>query len=128
MKFQWLKHLLEKVPPGVSISLPGVSVDPGSLAQYFADEDDAHKDEILAEVTNLKHDVGIGFQNLRADLEAKGIDTKEKFDELLGAILQIYANIKQFDEVVFPPSYEDYLKFLIAGLYEWQRRYAPMFA
>ena len=49
MKVRWLKRLLEKVPPGVSISLPGVSIDPGSLAQYFADEDSAHKGEIVEE-------------------------------------------------------------------------------
>ena len=54
MKVYWLRHLLEKVPPGVSISLPGVSIDPGSLAQYFADEDSSHKDEILAEISELR--------------------------------------------------------------------------
>jgi len=50
MKVHWLKRILEKVPPGVSISLPGVSIDPGSLAQYFADEDSAHKSEIIEEL------------------------------------------------------------------------------
>ncbi len=128
MKFHWLRRLLEKVPPGVSINLPVVSIDPGSLAQYFADEDSTHKDEILAELANLRKDVGGGFQDLKSDLETRGIDTQEKFDELLIVILRIYANSKLLNDVVLPPNYDDYLKFLIKDLSEWQKRYAPMFA
>lgn len=127
MKFHWLKRLLEKVPPGVSISLPGVSIDPGSLAQYFADEDSAHKSEIVEELTKLRNNVGGGFQELKNDLKTRGIDTQEKFDELLKAF-QVYANTRLISDVALPPNYEDYLKSLISDLSEWQKRYAPMFA
>ena len=62
------------------------------------------------------------------DLEARGIDTQEKFDELLRAILQILADSKLLKDTVSRPNYDDYLKFLISDLREWQKRYAPMFA
>ena len=128
MKILWLRRLLEKVPPGVSISLPGVSLDPGSLAQYFADEDSLHKDEILAEISELKKDVVDNYQNLKTELETRGIDTQEKFDELLRVILQIFADAKLLSDTVLQPNYDDYLKVLINDLSEWQKRYAPMFA
>jgi HEAT repeat protein len=128
MKIHWLKRLLEKVPPGVSISLPGVSIDPGSLAQYFADEDDTHKDAILAEINKVIKDVDGSFKDLKGELEKRGIDTQEKFDELLKVMLQIYDSGKLLGEVTPEPNYDSYLKHIIDELNEWQNRYAPMFA
>lgn len=124
MKGQWFKRILEILPPGVSLTLFGlVSIDPGSVAQHLVNEDGTNRDEIIGELKDLKSNSVSWFDELKTILEIHGIDTQEKFDKLISILSGIYEN-----NIESLPDYDDYLKFVIKDLSEWQTRYAPMFA
>ena len=115
MKSEILRRLLKKLPPGVSINLPGISVDPGTLAEHISkDAAPGELVELNQHLADLARNAADAFERLEADLAAAGVKNQEQFQALLAA-LQATLPSAQLPEL--PPCFlpaEDALSGLIA--------------
>lgn len=87
MKSEILRKLLKKLPPGVSVNLPGISVDPGTLAHHLSKQ--GSQEELVdlgQQLAELAHDATEGFRQMTADLAAAGVKSEEQYRDLIAAL------------------------------------------
>jgi len=86
MKSDFFKKLLKRLPPGISINLPGFSIDPSALARYLSESTSTELVEFAQQVSNLRRDIAGSFQRLQSDLAGLGVTTEKQYRSLLTTI------------------------------------------
>lgn len=87
MKSDIVRRLLKKFPPGISIGVGVISVDPGTLAEHISKEaTPAELVDLNLQLADLVRNAAEGFSRLEADLVAAGVKNQEQYQALLAAL------------------------------------------
>lgn len=116
MKSEILRRLLKKLPPGVSINLPSISVDPGTLAEHISkDAAPGELVELNQQLAGLARNASDAFGRLEADLATAGVKNQQQFEALLAALQATLLSAQPHE---LPPCFlpaADAFSALIAG-------------
>ncbi|MBN2251091.1 MAG: hypothetical protein JW724_03335 [Candidatus Altiarchaeota archaeon] len=98
MKGEILRKLLKKLPPGVSISLPGFSVDPKAFAEYLSKKgSQADLVDLRDQLAEMTRNATEGFNQMAADLVAAGVKSEEQYRLLIAALRTALAPPQQLE-------------------------------